>query len=75
MYTEKNFKEVIDEFLGYASIEEGQGRYNIILDKKHKYYLDWAADKYKQSKSNIIRSLVQNKMEQDPNFKIYIKKN
>jgi hypothetical protein len=72
-YKAENYKEVIDEFLGYASIEEGQGRYNIILNNKHKYYLDWASDKYKESKSALIRNLIQSRMEKDPNFKIYLK--
>ena len=72
-YTKSNYKEVIDEFLGYASMEEGQGRYNIILLKKHKYYLDWAATKYAKSRSELIRDLVENQMNDDYTFKNYLK--
>lgn len=73
-YNGENFKETIDEFLGYACIEEGQGRYNILLDKKHKYYLDWASEKYKKSKSALLRAFIAEKMQEDVNFKSYIKK-
>lgn len=72
-YTTKNYKEIIDEFLGYASIEEGQGRYNIVLSKKHKYYLDWAANKYSKSRSEIIRNLIESVMSEDDGFSKYLK--
>ncbi len=75
IYNQGNYKEIIDEFLGYAGLGAGQGRYNIILDKKSKYYLDWAATKYKKSRSGIIKELVQSKMAEDKNFAIYLKNN
>jgi len=72
-YNLKTYQNIIDEFLGWANLETGQGRYNIILDKRHKYYLDWAANKYNKSRSLIIRELLDNKLETDPNFGIYLK--
>lgn len=72
-YDSQNYKELVDEFLGFASMEEGQGRYNIILGKKHKYFLDWAANKYKKSRSEIIRELLEEVMRNDERFRLYLK--
>lgn len=72
-YNMTNYKNLIDEFLGYASMEEGQGRYNIILAKRHKYFLDWAASCYDKSRSEIIRELLENEMQNDPRFKKYLR--
>lgn len=72
-YDLDTYKDIIDEFLGYACLEEGHSRYNIILGKKHKYYLDWAASKHKKSRSEIIRDLVEGKMTEDPDFGLYLK--
>lgn len=71
-YSAKNFLEVINEFLGYAGIDEGTGRYNIVLDKKTKFYLDWAANRYKVSRSKLLRELVEGRMAEDSEFKIYL---
>ncbi len=71
-YNKDNIAEVIDDFLGYSAIESGLKRYNIVLGKNHKYYLDWAANKYDQSRSQIIRDLVEGKMKKDKDFKIYL---
>ncbi|MBU1104668.1 hypothetical protein L6255_00505 [Candidatus Parcubacteria bacterium] len=68
-YTLTNYKEIIDEFLGYSSIEDNDGRYNIVLSKKQKYYLDWACNKYGQSRSKIIRGLIEVKIQDDKTFK------
>lgn len=72
-YNLKNYKEIIDEFIGYTKLEKGQGRYNVVLDKKQKYYLDWAANKYKKSRSLIIRELLDDTMEKDEDFNDYMK--
>lgn len=74
IYNLGNYKEILDEFLGYAGLGAGQGRYNVILDKKSKYYLDWAAIKYKKSHSGIIKELIQSKMAGDKDFGIYLEK-
>lgn len=70
-YTKKDFKEVIDEFLGIAEIGMGQQRYNIVLEKRQKYYLDWAANEYKKSRSEILRELVDEMSEKDEKYRKY----
>jgi hypothetical protein len=70
-YTKKDFKEVIDEFLGIAEIGMGQQRYNILLEKRQKYYLDWAANEYKKSRSEILRDLVDDMSDQDEKYRKY----
>lgn len=72
-YTLANFKDVIDEFLGYSQIKKGMGRYNIVLDNTQKFYLDWASAKYKKSRSEIIRDALEDKVQNDNYFKKYIK--
>ena len=72
-YNLKNFEDIVSEFLNYSALEEGEGRYNIVLQKRQKYFLDWAANKYKKSRSNIIRELLDEKMTSDPSFSIYLK--
>jgi hypothetical protein len=72
-YNLTNFQEIIAKFLDYSSLEDGDGRYNIVLQKKQKYYLDWASTKYKQSRSNIIRELLNEKMINDNNFGKYLR--
>mgnify|MGYP006306366035 CR=1 FL=1 len=72
-YDLKNYKDIIDEFLGYAGLDKGKKRYNVILGKEHKFYLDWAANKYDKSRSEILRDLIEEMRSEDKNFKIYLK--
>jgi hypothetical protein len=72
-YTLQNMRDVIDEFIGYSQIESGQGRYNIVLDKRKKHYLDWASVKYKKSKSLIIRELLDEMIAEDADYRKYLK--
>jgi hypothetical protein len=72
-YTRENMSALIDEFLGYSQLDYGNGRYNIVLDKRQKYYLDWASVKYKKSKSALLRELVDEKMGDDPLYAGYLK--
>lgn len=71
-YTKDNYKEIIDEFIGYSKLEQGQSRYNIVLAKKQKQYLDWAASKYKLSRSHIIRTLLDQEIEKNTHYKNYM---
>ncbi len=57
-YKGDEYKKIIDEFLGISKIEFGQRRYNVVLDNKQKYYLDWVSKKYKKSRSSIIRDAI-----------------
>ncbi|MFA6982242.1 MAG: hypothetical protein WC243_04460 [Patescibacteria group bacterium] len=73
-YTLSSFKEIVDEFVGYTKLESGPQRYNIVLDKQHKYYLDWASARYKKSRSLIIRQAIEEKIDQDDDYGRYIGK-
>ncbi|MGI5826760.1 MAG: hypothetical protein ACOX50_05115 [Patescibacteria group bacterium] len=73
-YTLKNYKEILDEFIGYCQIEDGLNRYNVVLDKKQKYYLDWASSKRVKSRSEMIREAIDRIVEEDEEYKKYISK-
>lgn len=73
-YSLNNYKDILDEFLGYADLESGLRRYNIMLDRQQKYYLDWACTKYKKSRSELMRDLLDERIKKDPDFVCYISK-
>jgi hypothetical protein len=73
-YNLKNFKEILDEYFWQASKDEnGKGRYNIVLDQQHKYYLDWASTKYQKSRSEIIRDSIETEIKKDQKYKQFMK--
>lgn len=74
-YTKKNYKDHLEEFIGVSKLEQGQKRYNIVLDRKQKQFLDWAAMKYKKSRSKIIRELIDTSIKGDKSYQHYIKGN
>jgi hypothetical protein len=63
------FKKIIDEFLGEAEMENGLARYNVVLDKKQKYYLDWASNQQKKSRSEILRQIINKTIVSDRLYK------
>jgi hypothetical protein len=71
-YTKFTYKEVLDEFIGYSRMEQGQQRYNIVLDKAQKYYLDWASTEYNKSRSQMIRELIDHEKAKDERYKKYM---
>lgn len=58
VYTKGKHREVIRDFVKDANMENGFQRYNIVLSKRQKFYLDWASVKYKKSRSDIVRKLI-----------------
>jgi hypothetical protein len=68
-YSKDNYRVVLNEFLGLSKIEKGQRRYNIVLDQKQKYYLDWASVEYNKSRSQILRELVEGRIAADDAYK------
>lgn len=72
-YTLNTYRDEVDEFIGYSKIEQGQQRYNIVLGKQEKYYLDWASVQYKKSRSQIIRELIHEQIISDSQYKKYIR--
>lgn len=71
-YSMETYGKIIDEFIGYSRIETGQGRYNVVLEKNQKYYLDWAATKYKRSRSDIIRASINALIQNDAEYTKYL---
>lgn len=71
-YTKRNYKEVLEEFIGFSKVGQGQQRYNIVLDRKQKYYLDWASEQYNRSRSEIIRSLIDGEIDNDKFYHKYM---
>lgn len=67
-YDLKNYKGIIDDFTSSLDRDVDFRRYNIMLNKRHKYYLDWAAAKYKKSKSELVRNLIDLKINVDNEF-------
>lgn len=73
-YTNQNIAKRISEFVNFNKLGNTQKRYNIVLEKKHKYYLDWAHQVSGSSRSEIIRNLVEEEMRKDKNFRRYLGK-
>ncbi len=71
-YSPQTYKAIIEEFIGFSKIEQGQQRYNIVLEKKQKYYLDWASEQYNRSRSEIIRSLIDSEINKDKYYHKYM---
>jgi uncharacterized protein (UPF0210 family) len=66
-YSSGSYENIITTF-----IQKYQGgitaRFNIILERKQKNYLDWADRFYKQSKSELIRDLIDKKANEDIHY-------
>ena len=73
-YTAEEYKKIIDEFLGVSRIEFGQNRYNVVLENKQKYYLDWASNKHKRSRSSIIREAIDKISAEDEEYNRHLSK-
>lgn len=73
-YNLNNYKRIIKEFIGLSSVGNEQGRYNFILEKQHKYYLDWASQRNKRSRSSLVRRAIEKQIKKDKDYKEYISK-
>ncbi len=71
-YSKDTCEEIIKSFLSATKQSTKFGRYNVVLSSKHKYYLDWAKIKYGLSKSEIIREVLDKKMDKDVKFQKYL---
>jgi len=67
-YDLKNYKGIIDDFTSSLDKDMDFRRYNIMLNKRHKYYLDWAATKYNKSRSELVREMIDLKINTDRKF-------
>jgi hypothetical protein len=72
-YKGEEYKDIIKEFLGEFKNGYGQERYNFVLDRREKYYLDWASEKYSKSRSELLRDLIEKQMSEDIDFRENIK--
>ncbi|BCX13679.1 MAG: hypothetical protein KatS3mg085_211 [Candidatus Dojkabacteria bacterium] len=66
-YSDSSLEKIIDNFIK-TNLNDPITRFNILLERKQKNYLDWADRFYRMSKSEIIRELINNKAENDPNY-------
>jgi hypothetical protein len=66
-YTEESLEAIISKFI-HENINDPISRFNILLEKKQKNYLDWADRFYRVSKSELIRTLIDEKAQNDPNY-------
>lgn len=66
-YTIDTYEEAIQNFIE-INRNEPLSRFNIMLERKQKNYLDWADRFYRQSKSEIIRNLINQRAQNDPNY-------
>ncbi len=67
-YNLKNYKEILNDFTSSLDRDSDFRRYNLMLSRRHKYYLDWAATKYNKSKSELVRDLIDSKIKTDSEF-------
>ena len=70
-YSLETYKSVLEDFVGISKIGQGYKRYNVVLDTKQKYYLDWASTHENKSRSEIVRDLVDEKSKIDTDYKKY----
>ena len=73
-YNLGNYRRILQEFLGESGIEGGLTRYNLVLDKKQKYYLDWISTRTKKSRSEIVRQAIEKIIQEDQKYKKYLQK-
>ncbi|MBL8014708.1 MAG: hypothetical protein JNK26_00790 [Candidatus Doudnabacteria bacterium] len=71
-YTLENLGQTLNEFIKVNEVGNTQGRYNVVLNKKHKYYLDWASTTHKKSRSEILRDSLDKTIQNDDKYKKYL---
>jgi hypothetical protein len=71
-YNLKNLSKIIKEFIGEVEIGYGLQRFNLVLERKHKYFLDWATENYKKSRSELVRGALDKIMEGNEDYLKYL---
>lgn len=71
-YTDKNYKEIISQFISKHENYKEKNRFHLVLNKNERNYLDWAQFKNNQSRTQIIRNAIKNEMEKDENYNKYL---
>ncbi len=71
-YTLQTLPKILKSYVSLQKLDNTQKRYNIVLESKQKYYLDWLNENSKRSRSAIIRDLINQRMTTDDKFKKYL---
>ncbi len=66
-YNKENIENLLSEFLK-DNAGEPSYRFNIILGRRQKNYLNWADRFYRKSKSELIREIIDDKANNDVNY-------
>lgn len=66
-YTKENIESMLSDFLK-DNAGEPSYRFNIILGRRQKNYLNWADRFYRKSKSELIREIIDEKANNDVNY-------
>ena len=68
-----DLQEILTIFLNkYEKITE-RHRFHLVLNDLERTYLDWASYKYKTSRTKLIRGALRSKIDQDQQFRDYLK--
>ncbi len=69
------YKNVIDSFIKKYSNYSNDQRFNLLIDKVERQYLDWKSNNTLKTRSNLIRSLIRKDMNNDNDYISYLQKN
>jgi hypothetical protein len=72
-YQQNEFKTIIDEFTK-RNTGEAYSKFNIILERKQRNFLDWADRFYRKSKSELIREILDSYSEKDLSYQQFLKR-
>lgn len=72
-YDLKTLQNIMKEFIKDVGIGYGLQRFNLVLDRKHKYFLDWATENYEKSRSEIVRDLMDKAIEENDEYSKYLR--
>lgn len=72
-YDLKILPNILKEFIGEVEIGYGLQRFNLVLDRKHKYFLDWATENYKKSRSEIVREVLDKVIDENEEYSKYLR--
>lgn len=71
-YNQQNYKQIINEFIGFSQTEGPSKRYNLVLHGKHDYYLNWLANRQQTTRSAALRTCLDQSMAQDGQYQDHI---
>lgn len=72
-YTTENYTEIIDNFIKKFSMHENLNRFNLVINDFQRNYLDWAQYNTGLSRTQIIKNLINEKIDEDNEYMEYLK--